>query len=63
MVIALISSVVFGFLCYGLWRLWRRHAPSIIAPGAPQWIRQPGFFLFLGVTLVLALLYQRGSRK
>ena len=60
MLIALISCVVFGFLCYGL---WRRHAPAFIAPGAPEWIRQPGFFLFLGVTLVLAWLYRRGSRK
>lgn len=63
MLIALILCVVFGFLCYGLWRLWRRHAPALVPPGVPQSIRQPSFFLFLCLTLILALLYQRGSRK
>ena len=63
MLIALISCVVFGFLCHGLWRLWRRHAPALLAPSAPQWTRQPGFFLFLGVMLVLTWLYRRGSGK
>jgi hypothetical protein len=59
----LISCVIFGFLCCGLWALWRRYAPSIVAPGTQRWIRQPGFFLFLVVTLVLALFYRRGTKR
>ena len=63
MLMALISCVVFGFLCHGLWRFWRRHAPALVPPGVPQSIRQSSFFLFLCLTLIFVLLYRRESRK
>lgn len=63
MLIALISFVIFDFLYYGLWSLWCRHAPSIVSPGTPDWIKQPNFFLFFGVTLIFVLLYRSASRR
>ena len=63
MLMALISSVVFGFLYTGLWLLWRRYAPALVSPATPQWITRPNFFLFVGATLVFVLLYKHLSRR
>lgn len=60
---ALISFFLFCLVYYGLWSLWCRHAPAIISPSAPGWIRRPNFFLFFFVTLVFVLIYRGASRR
>ncbi len=63
MLTALISFVIFCFIYYGLWSLWCRYAPSMVSQDAPNWIKQPNFFLFFFVTLIFILIYRGASRR
>lgn len=63
MLLALLAFVMFCLVYYGLWSLWCRYAPAMLAPDAPRWLRQPNFFLFFFVTLLFVLLYRNASRR
>lgn len=62
MLMALIGLVLFCMAYYFLWTYWRRYAPDFLPGSAPNWIKQPNFFLFLFVTLIFIFLYQKGSK-
>lgn len=62
MLFPLISLLLFGTLYYFLWSLWCRHAPTLVAPNAPGWVKRPNFFLFFFVTLIVLLLYRSMAR-
>ena len=63
MLLALISLVLFSALYYFLWSMWCRHAPTLLAPSAPNWVKRPNFFLFFFVTLIVLLLYRGMARR
>lgn len=63
MLFVLISLVLFGLVYYFLWTLWCRHAASLVAPDAPNWVKRPNFFLFFFVTLIVLLIYRNAARQ
>lgn len=63
MLFALISLVLYGIVYYFLWTLWCRHAAALVAPGAPDWVKRPNFFLFFVVTLIVLLVYRNAARR